>query len=364
MNPFFETYTQSVDARSYGVYWGLVRGFTAPGPLTFVLQSGATPTDAFTEVARAVDTYNIQGVQSPDVGKELGAWFRLQLIDGNDVVYTSNPFRASGQWTKQHWLLARKICWMELRQIRKGGSGVIPLKMLKRRDSGVRCPHCADRDATDANCRVCYGTGFSGGFFPALDVYATVVAPRTQHTKVFGDAGMVSAGGNKQIRMIAYPQVSPDDVFVDQSAGLRYNVAGVAVASEIVGQPLILVADLKLIELTSPIYFAKFDGAPSVNELPNAPAILPPPALGDVAIQWTGSRWVIKSDTVLYTSTSGVPTAAALPRLSWVDAGDQPADFTVVRAGDNIELTGGSAPGVYTPGPEVRGLPTFIRRTA
>jgi hypothetical protein len=98
--------------------------------------------------------------------------------------------------------------------------------IFKRLQWGKRCTQCVDRVtkmATKASCRVCYGTGFVGGFATPVQVRAARRAPRnttqpTSNQKEDAKGAMV---------VFPYsPMVDPDDVIVFIRDGSRWLVQG------------------------------------------------------------------------------------------------------------------------------------------
>jgi hypothetical protein len=100
--------------------------------------------------------------------------------------------------------------------------------LLKRRNWGTRCTACMDPftgDVKSSQCDICYGTGFVGGFFPAMS-YPLDINGSSPRTKDLGEIGLQDALGI-QARGYPCPWVSTGDVWISCADDKRYVVKGV-----------------------------------------------------------------------------------------------------------------------------------------
>jgi len=95
--------------------------------------------------------------------------------------------------------------------------------IFQRKRSGQRCTTCFDRNtmrSRRADCPVCYGTTFIGGYHTPIKTYAQVLTPQemTYHTQ----NGPVESL-NSMIKIGNYPELSEGDVIIE-AENVRWKV--------------------------------------------------------------------------------------------------------------------------------------------
>jgi hypothetical protein len=116
----------------------------------------------------------------------------------------------------------------------KNVAGNPPIKILIKKKFGQHCTNCWDDIRMQPridNCNVCFGTGYTGGYFDPIEV---------NYSSMTGEAGMeqildLSDDGEGeqpiQIWILNYPIVSPGDIIVDRY-NRRYNIQAVKPTSK------------------------------------------------------------------------------------------------------------------------------------
>jgi hypothetical protein len=123
-------------------------------------------------------------------------------------------------------LLRRKILRDEQLAFRVFNGIVVAV--LKRRHFGVRCTVCYDpitKLNTKSRCTTCYGTGWTGGYYPPIATLARFAASST-------DTSLTSEGkmdiNNNPITLLNYPHVEEGDIIVEVGGNHRWLVKSVS----------------------------------------------------------------------------------------------------------------------------------------
>ena len=208
------------------VEWAMNRVFRAPGPYTFTLLRGhAINDDNYTPVAETLDqpwAYD-KHPSFPSQGTEV--YYKVQLTDGDGIVYYSDPVPLASYWTRYDWTIGREILRKEslLLYKRAGVRGWL----FKRRLWGEVCTvdGCTDPDTgeiNDPNCPVCFGTGVVGGYYDALPYW--VFMNPTQRVKRLDPNVGLQTETIETVRCLAYPTPAANDVWVQAGSDQRYVV--------------------------------------------------------------------------------------------------------------------------------------------
>jgi hypothetical protein len=151
------------------------------------------------------------------------AYYKVE-IQQNGQRYTSDVISTFGKITRSEFAIARVIMqheWETLRQF-------TPIKFFKLRSDGERCTNCMDEDTGQkvgtSLCKVCYGTGFEGGYYPALDSYMHI----GQISSKIQDASREGVGASDpvtiRVRMMSYPMMENSDLIVSPLSDKRYLI--------------------------------------------------------------------------------------------------------------------------------------------
>ena len=219
-----DTHYSVLTTQQVTVSWAMEPSFNAPGPWEFTLQRGFAPTETVWEdIATTVDQPWLYD-NRPNVNKiGVPVYYRIKLLDGNGIVYYSQIQTTKAYWGRYDWTLAKEIIRKEnllLRQ-KTGTSGWL----LKRKYFGDKCPDCTDQTTGQveaSDCTTCYGTGITGGYYPAFEYWVTMNATQRMR-KLTAEQGVVSATV-ETVRALAYPVVEPNDVWVNGQTNTRYFI--------------------------------------------------------------------------------------------------------------------------------------------
>ena len=150
--------------------------------------------------------------------------FRLKVYNSSVLQYASPAYNISYQLKKHDYLIWREMFRRESLGLNKyiGTPGYL----LRRMVSGTPCPRCLDEilnDPAEANCPVCYGTSFNGGYYsPQFIAGDWVNSPPVDDT-VLTDNG-VSEASKTQIKTLSVPIAKFKDIWVDASTNTRYEI--------------------------------------------------------------------------------------------------------------------------------------------
>lgn len=99
-----------------------------------------------------------------------------------------------------------------------------PVRVYKRRQWGPRCARCVDprtRQVVRADCKDCWGTGFTDGYWAPVDVRAV---RSSLATRVESGSEQKTEGSRAQIVLPDLPQLERDDVIVALEDQRRFVV--------------------------------------------------------------------------------------------------------------------------------------------
>lgn len=253
------------------VWWELHYQFRDPLPYIFQLQVGGSgnpdATDWVDVGTLAVNTcvaYDDER-RIGDYGKRLLTHYRVKLSSPL-ATYISQPVATYGELNDRDWLLAREIVRKEqLRHELVSRDGFL----LKRMRFGERCTVCLDPltgEIRDSNCPECNGTGFKVGYYAPtpliVDMGPEAVIELLSATEPPGPTRPVDLRG----RILGFPQVNKQDVWVDAKSDQRWFIDEVLHAAEWRGVPLIVQIKVQLAPYTDRIYNINVD----VNQNPTA----------------------------------------------------------------------------------------------
>jgi hypothetical protein len=103
----------------------------------------------------------------------------------------------------------------------------VPIAILKKLKEGERCSNCFDtvlKRVTKSNCTVCFGTGFTGGYYPPIKGWIKFEPDPT--------IVQIAEWGKRQIHQTDgeftnYPELSIGDIFVELKKNKYYRISNV-----------------------------------------------------------------------------------------------------------------------------------------
>lgn len=219
------------------VFWTLNDGSVLPDGSTFTVQR-SRPGDEWEIVASSVDACWYHDPGRRDYGIKWESMYRVLLVrPGMPLTGSRGVAVGTAFPTKRDWLNAREVARGICLDLTKGGGREGAL--LIRRRWGTPCPVCRDfvtGVSTSSTCQECAGTGFIGGYHPALP-YWIKSGDGKSGTRTPSELGML-APVVEEVWGVATPPVSELDLWVDGVTSHRYEITSVASATEYIGVPL------------------------------------------------------------------------------------------------------------------------------
>ena len=149
-------------------------------------------------------------------------YYRVIMYD-NGISYASIPEKIGGNLSRQQLRLVNEVMRRKYFQMVKqtGVKGYL----LRRKDWGQYCT-CYDIDlgnAPSGTCPNCYGVGFIGGYYPAIEFWIEDVTKAGMERRRDGQTA-VEMSHLKKSRCVPYPQPAAEDIWVNASTGDRYII--------------------------------------------------------------------------------------------------------------------------------------------
>lgn len=260
------------------IAWELFPTYVVKGPLHVFVDFGRTGTDVWEPINTypiidgciALDPFPRQFAALPDYS------YRLRLLQpenidpatGHCTYCIGEPTPSGRVWAKDDWLQARRITrkhyLLQLRRTNKSDRGVL----LKRRRWGEKCTRCLDwdvRQPKDPRCLVCWGTGFTGGYFSAMEFLITWGAP---WNKAFKPDPQVNVRYDiaREGWSVGHPMLETDDVYVRLGSGERYILKEIETKAEIGGFPIMHGIKAMLAPATDIVYSVPLDNPTPIPE--------------------------------------------------------------------------------------------------
>ena len=257
------------------VWWQLDRLFNQPGPYVFQLQLGKTGLrDAADWVNIGPPVVNGYAAYDPDwreAGYELLDHYRVVLTTPT-AVYVSQAANSYGDLPERDWTIAREIIRKEQLRFKYVA---VPGYLLKPFRFGKPCRRCRDeltQEVLDSDCPVCNGTGFEVGYHPPLALQCWDISPQTIQEDVDAQVrGATRESPYISARVIGFPAINTNDIWVNGSSDERWLVDAIQVAAAIRGVPLVYQIKMGLIPFSNTAYAIEVGGEPAARVGPTLP---------------------------------------------------------------------------------------------
>lgn len=251
---FDRVYVDYSIAGTATVTWEMRETLKDPLPWDFQLQvSKDGGGDTWTDVGLSVrNTYYAADDTQRQYGKGIRVGYRVQLTTPWDT-YTSEIAQVLGKLSKRQWLHARAIRRRATLEAR--GLASYPGYLMKRKLYGTACTNCRDAitgGIINSDCDTCNGTGIVTGYWRAASNTMFDISPEGDKT------ARTEKGTSNQIvllgRFVTPPMLHRNDIWIDANSDRRYVVAAVDSKAEINRVPIIVHAELRLIEFGDVVY--------------------------------------------------------------------------------------------------------------
>jgi hypothetical protein len=273
--PFRRVSVDHMVRGSTRVWWQLDRKFNAPGPYVFQLQLGKTGLrDAADWVNIGPPVVNGYAAYDPawrEAGYDLLDHYRVVLTTPTDV-YVSQAANCYGDLPERDWVIAREIIRKEQLRFKYVA---VPGYLIKPFRFGKPCRRCRDeltQEVLDADCPICSGTGFEIGYHPPLALQCWDISPQTIQEDVDTQVkGVTRENPYITARVIGFPAINKDDIWVNGSSDERWLVETIQVAAAIRNVPIVYQIKMGLIPFSNTAYALEVGGEPAERVGPTLP---------------------------------------------------------------------------------------------
>lgn len=259
------------------VWWQLERAFNDPGPYVFQLQysnTGLRDSPDWHNVGTPLtDGYVAFDDAWRTTGSELTLHYRVTLTTLKDI-YVSQAVSCLGELPERDWLIAREVVRKE--QLRHKYVSVEGY-LLKPYRYGRPCTRCRDvltQEVVDSQCPICNGTGFEVGFHPPLPMQCWDLSNQTISVHQDGNIkGTTRENAEVTARVIGWPALNRDDIWVNGSSDERWLIHDIQVAAALRGVPIVYTVRMGLLPFSNPAYAIEVGGEPAERPGPDLPVI-------------------------------------------------------------------------------------------
>ena len=239
------------------VQWILSPQIRDEGEYVYSLQTGNAGVDdpkAWTTIQTAADVCLFIDPERRLPGVYSFTHYRIKL-QTDEGIYHSRPLHTFGKLNYVDWRMAESILRAESIQLFRcdGTNGTL----LKRKISGKKCPRCRDFGTglvKDGNCKICYGTGWVGGYYAPVPCYYVNLQP--SGSTIQKDTDMQGPVVETQVvgRAIASPILISEDVWVSAESSERFRIMQLKHLVEMKGVPLVYQVGMERIPFSDVVY--------------------------------------------------------------------------------------------------------------
>lgn len=209
------------------VQWELDPRVRDEGEYRYTLQTGNAGVDdpnAWTDIACDTDVFFFRDPVRRLPGAYAFTHYRVRL-DTAERIYHSRPLPTTGKLKYEDWRVCVAVMRAEHVQLARktGTEGVL----LKRKISGRPCRRCRDfntGEVKDSGCPVCFGTGWTGGYYRPVPCSWFNVEPADASIKYDIQTQGPITNTQFQARSIASPLLISGDVWLNKHNSERYRI--------------------------------------------------------------------------------------------------------------------------------------------
>lgn len=232
------------------INWTLKTTSGLPASIDFFIDKARSGGDWQEIAGPLTDTCHYVDTVKWNWNKDKNTFYRVRFNLNEEGWQLSTPAQAVGKWSRSDYLKAKEICRREYLLMRVAGEEG---ELLKRKEWGTRCS-CVDYDTEEvvsSKCPKCLGTGIIGGYYAPITLPA-LAEPHGKQTS-FTQTGLKQQE-DKVIRVVAYPLISTNDIWINVNSNERWQVRQVVAVAEVRGLPIVQKLALKLLPQTDIIY--------------------------------------------------------------------------------------------------------------
>ena len=204
------------------ISWELHPLFPVTAPITFTVEVSRSGVGDWQTVGTVVNGYSLTDTSRWLYGKLPRLHYRVSFTQ-DAVTNVSDSTQVDGILAGKDLRMAREMIRKERLRLRLWG---ICGLLYKRRRWGVRCPECIDWDTGQVknnHCDVCYGTGFTGGYFDPVEYFVSENTGSTHRQVTDPGRGQV-VDKILSARGIKCPWLDTGDFWVDSDSDMRYVI--------------------------------------------------------------------------------------------------------------------------------------------
>jgi len=235
-----------VASRQILVEWRLEEA-TAPGDYLFWIERANSPEgpwESLTPIPLVNQFFHVDR-KSVYLSKEPHLYYRLKVRAPDGEECTSRPKDLLRNLERKQFLQAREVIRKEILRFRKFAG--IRVLILKKKHFGRKCNECIDQVTgyqIDSLCLNCYGTRWEGGFEPPIEAW--LERGPMDNNKALGGSGWMTEDFEGQVRAVAYPLFTRDDIVVEAETNTRLRVLRISTA-ELRTVPIVQILTVRVI---------------------------------------------------------------------------------------------------------------------
>ena len=225
------TYDRS-SSGGFDLFWDVqASGFTPK----FQVQMAETEAGPWTNLLNTTTAgYSVTGVGPKRLNFQTDLFFRVLVINETNpmspVTVATGPAEfASFMQNRHDACIYREMLRREQLGLRKYHAQ--PGIFLRRIVHGTPCPDCRDETLggpIDSKCPTCYGVGFTGGYYPGVQIYVDMADQPSGP-----DNTALTNAGPSELRVCdsifpAYPAAKFKDIYVESATGQRHEIQTVS----------------------------------------------------------------------------------------------------------------------------------------
>ena len=257
--PFTRLFVDHLFKGTTRVWWKLDPNFNRDQPWEFQLQAGYTGNNNALDWVNigdpAVNAYFLDDdTKREETGKRLLTHYRIILKAGGET-FVSNPQGLWGNLNQKDWNLAKEIVRKErLRHELVSVDGYLIRKMRY----GVRSTANTDTltgEVIDSKHPGSWGTAFKVGYHPPVVIWADFEGETINEMRGGDNVAAHSSRPTEfRMRVIGFPDLAKEDVWVDKDNDQRWIIHEIKIAASWRGVPLVYDVNVRLAPHSDVVY--------------------------------------------------------------------------------------------------------------
>jgi hypothetical protein len=257
--PFDRLFVDHLFHGTSRIWWKLNSTFAEPGPHIYQLQAGYTGNpnalDWVDVGAPGINAFYLDDDTTREpAGKRLLTHYRVVLTTPR-TKYVSNPQGIWGLLGTKDWNTAREIIRKERLRLGLVSSDGYLLRKMRYGVASKANTDTLTSEIIDSGYRGSWGTAFKVGYHPPVPMDVDFLNKTI--TEVRGGDNVAAHGSQldeTSVRVVAFPDIAKEDVWVDADTDQRWIIHDIKIDSAWRGVPLIHVVTFRLAPHNDVIY--------------------------------------------------------------------------------------------------------------